>query len=390
MPSPNRAGSYAVTMGIVLGVVLGVVISKVMDGPAPAVAGGSDENGKRQFTAQAETFRSAAATIAPSVVAITTMKKVPVVEGYTVEQKRDIFGFQHYYRRPKLKEGWSIAGIGSGFVLDAEKGLILTNNHVVQDGEGWVVRLGDKRELNAELVGRDSQTDIAVLKVDPKDLAPAKLGDSDKIEVGDWVLAAGNPFGLLEQTITSGIVSAKGRRGLGISNYEDFIQTDAAINQGNSGGPLVNLNGEVVGVNTAIYSRTGGYQGIGFAIPINQARKVAEKLIAYGKVQRGWLGVKLETIPERLAQKVGVAGGMLVRGVFLNGPAHQSGLQPDDIIVQANGHPVAGADDFREHVADLIPGSDVKFEIQRLTRQGYTRKEVSVKLGEQPENPPEE
>ncbi|MCZ7644452.1 MAG: trypsin-like peptidase domain-containing protein [Planctomycetota bacterium] len=385
MSMPNPSSHRAVTWGIVLGVVVGVVLAKVLESPPSAMAGGEDDTGQRQFSAQAETFRRAAALIAPSVVNITTMKKEMVVEGYTLEQKRDVWGYLHHYRRPKLKQGWNIAGIGSGFIFDAKNGYVLTNDHVVKGGDGWVVRLGDKRELAAQLVGRDPQTDLAVLKVEDERLQEVTLGDSDKVEVGDWVLAAGNPFGLLEQTITAGIISAKGRRGLGLSNYEDYLQTDAAINQGNSGGPLVRLDGQVVGINSAILSKTGGYQGIGFAIPINQAAKIARQLIAHGSVKRGWLGVKLDELPEELAKKLELEQGLLVRGVFLGGPAHATGLQPDDIILKANGAACQSVNDFRQMIADQPPGETMKLEVKRLTRKGFELKALDVKLGLQPE-----
>src|SRR5262249_27537734 len=192
-------------------------------------------------------------------------------------------------------------------------------------GTKWIVRLSDQREMEAKLIGTDPQTDVAVLQIPAENLTAAQLGDSDALEVGDWVLAVGNPFGLLEQTVTAGIISAKGRHGLGLSNYENYLQTDAAINMGNSGGPLVNLDGEVVGMNVAILSASGGYQGIGFAIPSNQFKEIARKLVASGKIVRGWLAVQTRDSK---------TSGAVLEAVQMNGPAHKAGLLPGDVITR--------------------------------------------------------
>ena len=355
----------AVTLGIILGVLLGVVLSKAMDHFATPVRAAGEE-GKRIATEQSEIFRKAARTIAPSVVAITTLQKVRMQEGgeFRIENGMP------FYKPPRIKEGLYPMGAGSGFVIDAKSGYVLTNNHVVSEGMSWIVRLPDKRELEAKLVGVDPQTDIAILKIDAAGLTPAVYGDSSKVEVGDWVLAVGNPFGLLEQTVTAGIISAKGRQ-LGLSNYEDYLQTDAAINMGNSGGPLVDIDGAVIGINTAIMSKTGNYEGIGFAIPINQAKDVALKLIHSGKVVRGWMGVEVKDLTE---------GGASVEGVYLHGPAQKAGILPGDVLLNINGKAIRSARDISVMVAGLEPSTSVPVKLKRNTEV----KSLHVVLGNQP------
>jgi len=374
----NHRSSWAIPLGIAFGVVLGVVVSKLMDHWAlPARADSTD--GRKALVEQAASFRSAAKTAAPAVVAITTVARVRYQEGGGIDFDR--FGAP-FYKRPRIKEGQMPRGIGSGFVFDAAKGYILTNNHVVKDGDSFVVRLADKRELDAKLVGTDPQTDLAVLKVDAAGLSAAPLGDSDTVEVGDWVLAVGNPFGFLEQTVTAGIISAKGRRGMHLSNYEDYLQTDAAINQGNSGGPLVNVNGEVIGVNTAIISGTGGYQGVAFAIPINQAKKIASHLVASGAVVRGWMGVQVDELRPEEAKRLGMEGGAVLSGVFVRGPAHTAGLLPGDVLVKLDGKPVHSANDIRDTVAGMAPGAKVTLVVRRKDEN----KSLDVTLGQQPKD----
>ena len=356
--------NWPVTLGIIMGVLLGVVVAKTMD-HWPPLAIADQKPGKKWATEQAEIFRNAAKTIAPTVVNITTLAKVKYAEGGGFGI--DNFTGMPFYRRPKIKEGLQPHSAGSGFVFDAANGYILTNNHVVAEGNAYIVRLADKRELDAKLVGADPQSDIAVLKIEAPNLTAAALGDSDAVEVGDWVLAAGNPFGFLEQTVTAGIISAKGRKGLHLSNYENYLQTDAAINAGNSGGPLVNLDGEVIGVNTAIISRSGGYQGIGFAIPSNEVKKIASQLVKQGKVVRGWMGVKVQdlTAQESKRAQLPEGTGASVEGVFMRGPAHKAGLLPGDILVKVNGKPVRNADEIKDLVADMEPGAQIQLEIRR-------------------------
>jgi serine protease Do len=373
--SERKRHNWGVTLGILLGVVLGVVVSKSMDAiPGPVFAEGS---GKATVSETATLYRNAARSIAPSVVAITTFERVKMREGGGFSFDR--FGVP-FYRQPRFREGVQPRGVGSGFIFDAVNGYVMTNNHVVADSERFVVRLSDKRELEAKLIGTDPQTDVAVLKVDSEKLSSAVLGDSDQMEVGDPVLAVGNPFGLLEQTVTAGIISAKGRRGLNLTNYEDFLQTDAAINVGNSGGPLVNTNGEVIGVNTAIFSRSGGYQGIGFAIPINQARKIAQKLIGGGEVIRGWMGVEMQDLLPSELKRMKIDHGASVEGVYINGPAKHAGLLPGDILLEFDGKPVVASGDVKDLVAELVPGAKVNLKVLREAQP----KDLEMVVGKQP------
>jgi serine protease Do len=274
--------------------------------------------------------------------------------------------------------------MGSGIVLDDE-GHILTNNHVVE-GRGEIgVVLFDERRYDAELVGTDPKTDLAVIKIDAPDLHPLRFGDSERVEVGDWVIAVGAPFGL-SQTVTHGIVSAKGRKRIdGVAiDYQDFIQTDAAINPGNSGGPLLNLRGEVVGVNTAIATRTVGNAGIAFTIPSNLALKIAGQLKETGTVRRGYLGILPVPIEEVDVEIFGLEDdrGVLVERVLADSPADRGGLEPDDAIVEVDGVQVTDSDHFRALVADLPPDRSATFGVVRDGRP----QRVDVRLGLQPDN----
>ncbi|HEX2450248.1 MAG TPA: trypsin-like peptidase domain-containing protein [Gemmatimonadales bacterium] len=276
-------------------------------------------------------------------------------------------------------------GSGSGFIVSAD-GYILTNNHVVEGAETVIVRLLDRREFRAKVVGTDGNTDVAVVKIDAKSLPPVALGNSDQARVGSWVLAIGNPLGEgLTFTVTSGIVSAKGRAltglpGRGVGSIQDFIQTDAAINPGNSGGPLVNVRGEVVGVNSAIASETGFYSGYGFAIPINLARTVMNQLITEGRVHRAALGVSIQDVSINDAQYVGLPE---IRGVVVkdipndDSPARKAGMEPGDIIVAIDGKPVEYVGQLQQEVGFRKPGESVKVEV---ARKGGVRKTLNVKL----------
>ena len=241
---------------------------------------------------------------------------------------------------------------------------------------------GGKKEYVAEVIGRDPKTDLAILKIDAKDLTPATLGDSDALEVGDVVLAIGNPFGI-GQTVTSGIVSATGRGGLGIEEYEDFIQTDAAINPGNSGGALVDAEGRLVGINTAIYSRTGGSMGLGFAIPSNLARSVMEQLITGGKIVRGHIGVGIQDINDELKKEFGVEDGVIVTSISPDSAAEKAGLKQGDVIVKLDGSAVADGRRLRLMVGKRAPGTEVKIDIVRDGKPQVFK----LKLGNQPDSP---
>lgn len=257
--------------------------------------------------------------------------------------------------------------VGSGVIVDAKKGYILTNAHVVHDGQVFVVTLSDGRRYKGKLIGSDVPSDIAVLQINAENLAAISFADSDKVEVGDFVVAIGNPFGLLNQSVTSGVVSALNRSDLGIEGYENFIQTDAPINPGNSGGALVNIKGELVGINTAIIAPAGGNIGIGFAIPSNMAKGVMDQLVKYGKVERGLLGIFLQDLTPDLADALNAHGtkGALVTQVGPNSPAGKAGLQAKDIIVEVNGKAVTSGAQLRNTVGLSRVGSQISLKVLR-------------------------
>jgi Do/DeqQ family serine protease len=261
--------------------------------------------------------------------------------------------------------------VGSGVIVDARNGYVLTNHHVIEDADEIVVNLADRRQFSAELVGSDPETDIALLKVDATDLTALDIGDSDSLGVGDYVVAIGNPFGL-GQTVTSGIVSALGRAGLGIEGYESFIQTDAAINPGNSGGALVDLDGELVGIATAIASPTGGNVGIGFAVPSNMAKAVMEQLLEYGEVRRGRLGIMTQDLTPALAEalEIGVDRGALVTGVEPDSAAARAGVRAGDVVVALNGSPIESSTELPQPIVSLAPA---RRSLQRLARRTNAR-----------------
>ena len=269
-------------------------------------------------------------------------------------------------------------GTGSGFIVTPD-GYIVTNNHVAAEADGLKVTLQDGRVFDATVVGTDPQTEVALLKVDATGLPTVTLGDSDKVRVGEWVLAVGSPFGL-DHTVTSGIVSAQGRSEVGIVDYANFIQTDAAINPGNSGGPLINLHGEVIGMNTAILSSSGGSNGIGFAIPVNMVKSVVEDLKDDGKVQRGYLGVHIQNISPEMSKWFDIEAGQgaLVAEVAEGSPAEQAGLQKDDVVVSIDGQVVKDAGALRSRVATSAPNKELKLEVLR----NGERMEKSVTLGQ--------
>jgi serine protease Do len=289
--------------------------------------------------------------------------------------------FFHGVPRPegKLRQ----MGVGSGVIVDA-RGYILTNSHVVANAQELDVELSDDRTLDAKVVGSDERSDLAVIKVDAKDLTPMSFGASENLRVGEWVMAIGSPFGL-RQTVSAGIVSAVGRGNVGIADYEDFIQTDAAINPGNSGGPLVNLEGKLVGINTAIASRNGGNQGVGFAIPFHMAHSVMDQLIDHGSVVRGYLGVYISDLTPELAESFDFEGkqGVLVQDVGPNTPGAKAGLKPGDIVVERDGKRTGDAAGFRGRIAQTAPGTLVKLGVFRDGK----RIDLDVKLGELPSEP---
>jgi serine protease Do len=321
-------------------------------------------------------FVQLADKVTPAVVNINSTKKEeqgpagPDLEQFfkNFPPFRDFHGddsFKKFKKGPGHGGGFRHQGMGSGVIVSAD-GLILTNSHVVKDADEIKVNLSDKRSYDAKVIGADPESDIAVIKIDAKDLPTAQLGDSSKLRVGEIVLAIGNPFGL-NRTVTSGIISATGRTNVGIIDYEDFLQTDAAINPGNSGGPLVNIKGEVIGINTAIASRSGGYQGIGFAIPSSSAKLIMDDLIKDGKVRRGLLGVNIQDLNESLAKSFGrgASDGALVSQVIEGSPAEKAGIKAGDIIVKFNGEPVQGAAQLKNMVGKEKPGGSAKLTVFR-------------------------
>jgi serine protease Do/serine protease DegQ len=265
---------------------------------------------------------------------------------------------------------------GSGVIVDADNGYIITNHHVVDGADEIEITLFNDRTLEAEIIGSDPGTDIAVLKVEEDGLVELPIGDSDVLEVGDFVIAIGNPFGL-QHTVTSGIVSALGRFGLNPDGYEDFIQTDASINPGNSGGALVNLRGELVGINSAIISRTGGNVGIGFAVPSNMANAIMRQILEFGEVRRGLLGVQISTVDEETAEALGLEDvrGALVQSVNPGSAAEEAGIEVDDIIVEANGEKIASGTELRNTIGLLRAGEEVEI---RLLRDGRERTVTAI------------
>ncbi len=333
-------------------------------------------------------FVDIAKRVNPTVVTVFTEKVFKVRTGYGSpfffqspfdDFFNEFFGRPYQQRAQPREREYRQQGLGSGVIVSSD-GYILTNNHVVADADTIQVRLMNEKTLPAKVVGTDPKTDIAVLKVDGKNLPAIKLGDSDKLHVGEWVLAIGSPMSPnLAHTVTSGIVSAKGRSNVGLADYEDFIQTDAAINPGNSGGALVNLRGELVGINTAIATRSGGFQGIGFAVPVNMARSVMQSLIENGTVIRGWLGVNIQDVNETIAEAMGlkVHEGALVADVTKDSPADKAGMKPGDVIVQFDGKPITDVTQLRNEVAATSPDTKAKI---KLIRDGK-EKTITVKIG---------
>jgi serine protease DegQ len=274
-------------------------------------------------------------------------------------------------------------GLGSGVIVSTD-GYILTNNHVVEGADEIDVTLNDSRHARGKVIGTDPDTDLAVLKIELDKLPVVVLGNSDNLQVGDQVLAIGNPFGV-GQTVTSGIVSALGRNQLGINTFENFIQTDAAINPGNSGGALVDVNGNLEGINTAIYSRSGGSMGIGFAIPVSTAKQVLEDIVKEGKVTRGWIGVEPNNLSPELAETFGVKAnkGVIITGVLQNGPAAQAGIRPGDVITGVGEKSIDNVQELLTTVAGLKPGAAARFALQR----GRDKMELDVTPGPRPRSP---
>ena len=299
----------------------------------------------------------------PAVVNIATSGRVQVQQNPLLNDPL----FRHFFQVPEQPRERQTQSLGSGVIVDAQKGYIITNNHVIHNADVIHVKLADGRHFKAKLIGTDPETDIAVIKIEANNLTALPFADSDRLRVGDFVVAIGSPFGL-GQTVTSGIVSALGRSGLGIERYEDFIQTDASINTGNSGGALVNLRGELVGINTAIISQSGGSVGIGFAIPINMVRDVMQQLIEHGEVKRGRIGAQAQDINPDLAQAFDLPSttrGAIISQVTPGLAADKAGLRAGDIVLEINGKAVKHSTDLRNFIGLLRVGKKVKIKVLR-------------------------
>lgn len=319
-------------------------------------------------------FRLAAQKASQAVVSINTSK---AADRPTDPWFRFFFGEQG---------GVPQTGLGSGVII-SQDGFILTNNHVVEGATEIEVALNDSRKTRAKIIGTDPETDLAILKITLDRLPVITLGNSDALQVGDQVLAIGNPFGV-GQTVTSGIVSALGRNQLGINTFENFIQTDAAINPGNSGGALVDVNGNLMGINTAIYSRSGGSMGIGFAIPVSTAKLVLEGIVKDGVVTRGWIGVEPADLSPELMETFGVKAskGVLITGVLQNGPAAQAGVRPGDVVLRVGDKEIANVSELLTAVASLKPGTATPFRLQRRE----DKVDVTVTPGKRPKPRPQQ
>ncbi|MBV6341372.1 DegQ family serine endoprotease [Candidatus Magnetobacterium casense] len=381
----KRKVAFATSL-IVAGLVIGLILASNLNIQNQSVAQSKEVAPRSK--AILEQFSNALAEVTdvarPAVVNISTMKTVemkdnPMGRFFDDPFFRRFFGDENQFHSPKKHESKSL---GSGVIV-LDDGYILTNSHVVKDVDEIKVILYDKTEYKGKVIGTDSKSDLAVIKIEAKDLPTIKIGDSSKLKPGEIIIAIGNPFGL-NQTVTMGIVSAVGRSDVGIADYEDFIQIDAAINPGNSGGALVSINGELVGINTAIFSTSGGYQGIGFAIPTNMAKSVMDSLMKKGKVVRGWLGVNIQPLTPELSKSFGLTEktGVLIADVVDGGPADKAGIKRGDVIVMFNGKESTSTRQLRNMVSAIDPGTTVDVKVIRETKEVL----LGVKVGELPDD----
>jgi serine protease Do len=366
----------------------------------PGASGDPVPAGGNRYAAAMAGFQHVFADVAekaiPAVVSVHSEKETPSEPMF--ELGPDGTPFHWFFgpdgqRRGNRRE----SGLGSG-VLISKDGYVLTNNHVIEGADVIRVTLSDDRELSAKLVGADKASDLAVLKISDAEkegpFSTMPMGDSDKMRIGEWILAVGSPYGL-SQTVTAGIISAKGRSNTGINSYENFLQTDAAINPGNSGGALMNMQGELIGINTAIFSRSGGYQGIGFAIPINMARVIMEDLIRDGEVTRGWLGVSIQPIDQGLAEALGLREnkGALVGGVIDGSPADKAGIKRGDVILKLDGQALRDHSDLLNRIAMIRPGNWITLIVHRggkeLSFKTKVQKRDEKRLSRMSDNAPE-
>ncbi len=333
-----------------------------------------------------DSFTVVAKKVMPAVVNINTEKRIQqrYVDPFE-ELFNDPFFGRRFRRKPNPREyNRKTTSLGSGFVI-SEDGYIITNDHVIDGADKIEVAFSNNEKYEAKIIGTDPDSDVAVLKIesDNKKFPHVALGDSSTLKIGQWAIAMGNPFGL-SNTMTAGIVSAKGRSGMGIENYEDFIQTDASINPGNSGGPLVDINGKVIGINTAILSKTGGNVGIGFAIPINMAKTITSSLIENGKFERGWLGVQIQEIDNKMASKFGLdkAKGVLITQVFENSPAAKAGMEIGDVILEVDYKKVTDLFKFKNLIGNKKPNTRIRVKLIRNNKEKF----ISLKLGKRSSN----
>ena len=391
----------ALFLFILIGVIMGIILTANFNWMAESIArpkegsisfGSNDPLDPAVLDAQktSSAFVAIAEQVNPAVVTVSTNKFVNAPDyhnfffGFPFDLE-DFYGPNPGPNLPKKQAPYSekrkIQGLGSGVIVSKD-GYIITNNHVIEEVDEITITLKDRRQFKGKKIGGDKKADVAVIKIDADQLPVARLGDSDKLSVGEWVLAIGNPFGEeFSNTVTSGIISAlnRGPSGLG-TTYANFIQTDAAINPGNSGGALVNLKGQIIGINTAIASRTGGYQGIGLAIPINMARKIMEDLIYKGKVSRGWLGVGIQNVEPGTEKLFGLKNtdGVLVSRVFEDSPAEKAGIKVNDVIVSYNGQSVKNANELMNRVAFTDPGASANIIVIRDGNQ----KSMNIQIAE--------
>lgn len=353
---------------------------------APLWASSHDDTTTATIQKASKAFTNVAKQAMPTVVFIKVEQTVETAaspfqynnpfDQFNDDMFRRFFG--HRFPQMKPSKKYKRSGWGSGFII-SKQGHILTNHHVVGEADKIDVRLKDGREFEAQVIGTDPKSDVALIKIkDDKNLPVLPLGDSESLEIGEWVMAIGNPFGL-SHTLTVGVVSAKGRTSVGITDYEDFIQTDAAINPGNSGGPLINMRGEVVGINSAIFSKSGGYMGIGFAIPINMVKAIKEQLVAHGKVDRGYLGVAIQELTKELLDSFDLQKntvGVLISQIDKESPAEKYGLKRGDVLIEMDGKSVKSVGHFRNMIALTTPGTDIDLKVIRKGRE----KTVKVEL----------
>ena len=357
---------------------LSILLSVFLLLPVQQEINAAENNPSAVLSQLGDEMAKIAEQVKPAIVNISTTR--------TVRAQRHPFFDDPFFRKffgdeLQRQQQRKVTSLGSG-VIATHDGYILTNNHVIEGAEDILVRLFNNKEYKGRVVGKDKRTDLAVIQIDAKNLPTIRWGDSDRLRVGDLVLAVGNPFGL-NQTITMGIISALGRTGIGITDFEDYIQTDAAINPGNSGGALVNIKGEIVGINTAIFSTTGGYQGIGFAIPVNMAKSVMNSIIAHGKVIRGWLGVQIQPLTPELIKQFNLKEddkGVLLSDVVEGGPAEKGKLKRGDVIVEFDGKIIESPLSLRNMVAASAPGQTVRLKVIREGKQII----LNVVVGELP------